>query len=1216
STYYSSDPGTLRTNGYIISAANDTDTYTRLIQNCVFDTTEKTAVDVTNGMVWVLRGNIYADAGRTSGSQTVLAALPDLAVMDGEAVLYGYLTNGSDKTGNSPADGVTEEITWRLTGGDKVTADYAAYTAALVSAGYTAYTSNTIGANLFGTYTKGDVTVTVAATPGSKTLRVIADTGVTLPAIAPVAAGSATPTVTMLGTGDQEHLKDSNRDKCFGMSFIFRLSDGHFIVVDGGYDDAAEAERLYDKLTELSGGTKPVIDTWILTHSHRDHVGAFTTFAAAYGSSVTLNSVTFNFPNVSSYNENLTNGGPQNTLYRDAVLSAISTYFPGATVYKPHPGTVMQFAGTEVEFLYTYELSAPNDLWNFNDSSLVFTVTINGQRIMMTGDCAQPSTEAILANYTVAELECDALQMAHHGYYNNIVQADFYKWAMGDTGSGVTEKKLAFWPGCELYAYTNKDNDSTAAKDAEAAANAYLIAEPNVKIVVAGDRNADPGEYTYEILTTGLKNAGVVATVGDDEFAMLADAIAAAEAGGTITLLGDLELDGETFTKNVTLTAGEAVALTGTAAVADGVTVTAGGNVSGGVFELQGSGAVSGASYGSYGTYATGDGKTYFMELTGKAAVIDETLTAYDTLAEAVAAAEAGQTVVIVADTVVLDGVVTLDKAITVTTEGDANVTVYASARDSGKFLINITAQNVKLLGKENARLILDGRLNGTDEYEAERGVLGVQGANAEVAYVTVQNGLTNYTSGGGGVYVGKVAELSHCEVRNCAATNKGGAIYVANAGTELTLTDSVLDGNTASGQYGGGALYIVSNAKVMMERCVVSNNTATNTAKQTGGAVFVAQSGSKTAGYLVATDTEFTGNSTNAVEGAGAIVFTGVISLERCTFSGNDSNVPILLAGNTNASYTCNSAAVSRRITDTIFDAVKSEAISGGGSTIALTDNVYKTDVSVTLAADLGLNFYVTSDAADAVMTFTVDGVDTVAPLDEANGRYTARLTAKEMNKTVTATLSHGEKTLYTVDYSVEEYLNQLTAEGSGQTAAVKAAAEAVKHYGEAAALYFDPSLTSVNAAELAANLPSLTAEGVTSYYEADEDKVTTAEGISFYGKSLLCKDTTLLRLYFTAGAAPAVTVAYGETAVDVTVTAHADGQHYYVDIPVAAARLSGSFAVTATLGESTLSFDMGVYDYIRQALTLYADNAEKTPLTNMCKALWQYSESVKTLG
>ncbi|MBQ9393011.1 MAG: hypothetical protein IJU18_03350, partial [Oscillospiraceae bacterium] len=148
STYYTSDQTTLRTNGYIISAANDTDTYTRLIQNCVFDTTEKTAVDVTNGMVWVLRGNIYADAGRTSGSQTVLAALPDLSVMDADAVLYGYLTNGSDKTGNSPASGETEEITWRLTGGDKVTADYAAYTAALEGAGYTAYTSNTIGANL------------------------------------------------------------------------------------------------------------------------------------------------------------------------------------------------------------------------------------------------------------------------------------------------------------------------------------------------------------------------------------------------------------------------------------------------------------------------------------------------------------------------------------------------------------------------------------------------------------------------------------------------------------------------------------------------------------------------------------------------------------------------------------------------------------------------------------------------------------------------------------------------------------------------------------------------------------------------------------------------------------------------------------------------------------------------------------------------------------
>ena len=63
-----------------------------------------------------------------------------------------------------------------------------------------------------------------------------------------------------------------------GMSYVFRLADGSFFLIDGGYFTGGEADRLFAFLTARGGGQKPLIRGWLFTHAHQDHIGCFMDF--------------------------------------------------------------------------------------------------------------------------------------------------------------------------------------------------------------------------------------------------------------------------------------------------------------------------------------------------------------------------------------------------------------------------------------------------------------------------------------------------------------------------------------------------------------------------------------------------------------------------------------------------------------------------------------------------------------------------------------------------------------------------------------------------------------------------------------------------------------------------------------------------------------------------------------------------------------------------
>ena len=69
----------------------------------------------------------------------------------------------------------------------------------------------------------------------------------------------------------------------YGMSYLIRLCDGRFLIMDGGWEFEPDADALMNQLQAQSLTEKPVIALWIFTHPHSDHYFCFFPFMEKYG---------------------------------------------------------------------------------------------------------------------------------------------------------------------------------------------------------------------------------------------------------------------------------------------------------------------------------------------------------------------------------------------------------------------------------------------------------------------------------------------------------------------------------------------------------------------------------------------------------------------------------------------------------------------------------------------------------------------------------------------------------------------------------------------------------------------------------------------------------------------------------------------------------------------------------------------------------------------
>jgi beta-lactamase superfamily II metal-dependent hydrolase len=320
--------------------------------------------------------------------------------------------------------------------------DLAAYLSTLTASGYKLHQQRAVGALSAATLYSDNEILNVTFSLTDNTLRVAVDprTESALPPIVEKHHQGRTnvePLFIQLGGMDALYLT-----KDCGMSYVVRLTDGTFIVVDGGWTDSAIAKQLYNALGEHNVlGEKPVIRCWIFTHAHVDHIGAFKTFTEKYADKVELQSVSYSFPTSAQAQ---IHGGRSVVREIEAFRGYIAQYGEDVTVYKARTGQLYEFADCSLEMLFSLEdYEQPKRLTNFNDSSLVFAMTLSdaqgtSQRFMMLGDCSVASAAILVARYG-NYLQSDVVQVAHHGYDGGTA-------ALYDAVSAA----VVFWP-CPLY---------------------------------------------------------------------------------------------------------------------------------------------------------------------------------------------------------------------------------------------------------------------------------------------------------------------------------------------------------------------------------------------------------------------------------------------------------------------------------------------------------------------------------------------------------------------------------------------------------------------------------------------------------------------------------------------------------------------------------------------------------------------------------------------
>lgn len=334
--------------------------------------------------------------------------------------------------------------------------EYDAYDKTLTDAGWVRYTDNSMGQNLFATYTHADgktIHLGYYPTLQSGTLRIISvPTGYLPPVEAPTYTRVTDTTFTQIKRAGAE------MSTAAGMSYIMQLADASFIIIDGGPANSKDEDDLLAYLQSLTpGGQKPVIAAWFITHSHSDHMALANNFLVKYHDRVEIKMAAYNFPPY----ETVRGSADINSGYLSRIelfTESITKYWPEAEHYVIHAGQKLYLADAEIEILFTHEDLFPLEYTWINHTSIAFRIKSGGKTIMILGDCEKTICQQMADTYG-AYLKSDMLQLSHHG--SNGACLDLYKridpaicfWACPQSSYENNEKQLGIKEGFEFNAY-------------------------------------------------------------------------------------------------------------------------------------------------------------------------------------------------------------------------------------------------------------------------------------------------------------------------------------------------------------------------------------------------------------------------------------------------------------------------------------------------------------------------------------------------------------------------------------------------------------------------------------------------------------------------------------------------------------------------------------------------------------------------------------------
>ena len=395
----------------------------------------------TDGAVNV---NIPFESLNVADTHEEVAKLSYFPVYDGASY---YCTSDSDISGT------------QLVLSDADLEGYNAYLAELEKMGFTTYTTNNISGNLFATLYNSEYTLNIGYYEKLEQCRIIMEP-FTAKTLIGLESDNNRPTVTtsqvtMIGC---EYQASDGSYKGNGLSLLFRLSDGSFVVVDGGHTtkSAIFADNLIKAIKEqakdYATGKDIRIAAWFITHAHGDHMGMFRVEAAKFNQ-FTVERVVANLMSESELQRSLNSSNGSNFGSSDATNTEYvrqAAAVLGAEMVVCHTGQRYYIGDTVFEILYTVENFAPSITNALNTSSLFFRAVTtdksgNTSTVMVMGDVTGPAM-AICNKIYGKDMRAQVVQVAHHGYQtwgNDAAMKSTY---------GYMSPEIVLWPmGLNAY---------------------------------------------------------------------------------------------------------------------------------------------------------------------------------------------------------------------------------------------------------------------------------------------------------------------------------------------------------------------------------------------------------------------------------------------------------------------------------------------------------------------------------------------------------------------------------------------------------------------------------------------------------------------------------------------------------------------------------------------------------------------------------------------
>ncbi len=200
-----------------------------------------------------------------------------------------------------------------------------------------------------------------------------------------------------------------------GMCYIYKLSDGSAVIIDGGFNNKDCRNNILNTLDKLNIAKtedgKYRITAWIFSHGHKDHRAAFTGFGKNHGGLVEVAYVLYNFP---------VSPGTLTTSTFDLANfeTKMAENYPGAQHVVAHAGLSYHFDNLTIKVLYAPEmLYAPDQtIGYYNDTSLIMIAECSGTGTLYMGDAGETAAALTWKNHEKAAFEAEMLQVTHHGF--------------------------------------------------------------------------------------------------------------------------------------------------------------------------------------------------------------------------------------------------------------------------------------------------------------------------------------------------------------------------------------------------------------------------------------------------------------------------------------------------------------------------------------------------------------------------------------------------------------------------------------------------------------------------------------------------------------------------------------------------------------------------------------------------------------------------------